>query len=135
MPLDGTYGFVYSSRNGIGIGIFVISGEELRGADSAGGRYVGTACQNTDGTIGLDINIDEKPGMHLVKDGAKRATPPRRSVRQTLPSNFADGRPIVLTSPLPSGPLYVMATRVPDDWSRAVDDGISVHIGPAEGDR
>jgi hypothetical protein len=41
--IDGTYGFVYSGVNGLGVGIFTVLGERFEGVDFVGGRYTGTA--------------------------------------------------------------------------------------------
>jgi hypothetical protein len=41
--IDGTYGFVYSGVNGLGVGIFTVLGERFEGVDFVGGRYIGTA--------------------------------------------------------------------------------------------
>jgi hypothetical protein len=41
--IEGTYGFVYCSVNGFGMGVFTIKGEQFIGVDSGGVNYDGTA--------------------------------------------------------------------------------------------
>ena len=127
MALDGTYGFVYSGANGLGVGLFTLKGEEFRGVDFGGGRYRGSAHENPDGTIDIDISFDVKPGMQLVQGTAEQEVTYRRSIKQTLPRGFGDGAPLTIISP--PGTLYVMIKQVPDEWKPGVDLGISVRIG------
>jgi hypothetical protein len=127
MSIDGAYGFVYSGANGIGIGMFTINGEKFRGVDFAGGQYDGTAKENLDGSISLDIEFEVKPGMMLVQGTSPQEVSYRRSIKQTVPLKFSDGEPLVLSSP--PGTLYVMVKQIPDDWARAVDEGVTVKIG------
>jgi hypothetical protein len=63
MAIEGTYGFVYSGVNGLGLGIFTVLAEKFEGVDFVGGRYTGIARENRDGTISLSIDFDVKPGM------------------------------------------------------------------------
>lgn len=49
--IDGTYAFVYSGVNGLGVGIFTVLGEKFEGVDFVGARYTGTAREKSDGTI------------------------------------------------------------------------------------
>jgi len=42
MSIDGTYAFVYSGVNGLGVGIFTVAAEKFEGVDFVGGRYTGT---------------------------------------------------------------------------------------------
>jgi hypothetical protein len=120
----GTYGFAYSGAHGIGIGVFTISDEQFRGVDFVGGRYEGTARENADGTIALDITFDVSPGIMLAQGTAAQDAPYSRPIKQTLRQNFADAGPIEIVAP--PGKLYVMLRRVPDNWARGVDQGISV---------
>jgi hypothetical protein len=127
MSIEGTYGFVYSGVNGLGMGIFKMEGEKFQGVDFVGGRYDGTARENEDGSISLDIEFDVMPGMSLVQGTAPQDIPHRRRIEHVLPAGFGDGRPV--TIPSPPGTVTVMVKRVPDEFSRALSEGIAVTIG------
>jgi hypothetical protein len=73
--IDGTYAFVYSGVNGLGVGIFTVLGEKFEGVDFVGGRYTGTARENRDGTISISIDFDIKPGMDLVQGTSPQEVP------------------------------------------------------------
>jgi hypothetical protein len=53
--IEGTYGFVYCSVNDFGMGVFTIKGERFIGVDSGGVNYDGTAKEQEDGSIVLDV--------------------------------------------------------------------------------
>jgi hypothetical protein len=55
--IEGTYGFVYCSVNGFGMGVFTIKGERFIGVDSGGVNYDGTAREQEDGSIALDVSL------------------------------------------------------------------------------
>jgi hypothetical protein len=125
--IDGTYGFVYSGENGLGVGIFTVLGQNFEGVDYVGGRYTGTARENRDGTISISIDFDVKPGMALVQGTAQQELPYRRHIEHEMPAGFGNGRPVEM--PVPPGSVTVMVKRVPDDWARALSEGVSVSIG------
>jgi hypothetical protein len=54
--IEGTYGFVYCSVTGFGMGVFTIKGEQFIGVDSGGVNYDGTAKEQEDGSIVLDAH-------------------------------------------------------------------------------
>jgi hypothetical protein len=125
--IDGTYAFVYSGVNGLGVGIFTVLGEKFEGVDFVGGRYTGTARENRDGTISISIDFDIKPGMAVVQGTAPQDLPHRRHIEHEMPDGFGNGRPVEI--PSPPGSVTVMVKRVPDDWARALSEGLSVLIG------
>jgi hypothetical protein len=125
--IDGTYGFVYSGVNGLGAGIFTVLDEKFEGVDHVGGRYTGTARENRDGTISISIDFDVKPGMELVQGTAPQDLPHRRHIEHEMPAGFGNGRPVEISAS--PGSVTVMVKRVPDDWARAVSEGVSVSIG------
>ena len=125
--IDGTYAFVYSGVNGLGVGIFTVLGEKFEGVDFVGGRYTGTARENRDGTISISIDFDIKPGMDLVQGTSPEEVPHRRHIEHEMPAGFGNGRPVEISSP--PGSVTVMVKRVPDDWARALSEGLSVSIG------
>jgi hypothetical protein len=124
--IDGTYGFVYSGVNGLGVGIFTVLGEKFEGVDFVGGRYTGTAREKSDGTISISIDFDVKPSMVLVRGIASQQLP-RRHIEHDMPVGFGNGEPVKI--PFPPGSVTVMVKRVPDDFARALSEGISVSIG------
>ena len=125
--IDGTYGFVYSGVNGLGVGIFTVLGEKFEGVDHVGGRYTGTARENRDGTISIAIDFDVRPGISLVQGTAPQEIPHRRHIEHKMPAGFGNGRPVEI--PAPPGSVTVMVKRVPDDFARALSEGLSVLIG------
>jgi len=108
--IDGTYGFVYSGVNGLGVGVFTILGEKFEGVDFVGGRYTGTAHKNSDGTISISIDFDVKPGIALVQGTAAQQLPYRRHIEHEMPAGFGNGRPVEM--PVPPGSVTVMVKRV-----------------------
>lgn len=127
MAIDGTYGFVYSGVNGLGVGVFTVVGEKFEGIDFADGRYNGTAHENDDGTISIVIDFDVKPGMGLVQGTSPQELPHRRHIEHRMQPGFGDGKPEVI--PSPPGVVTVMVKRVPDDYARALTEGLSLSIG------
>ena len=127
MSIDGTYGFVYSGVNGLGVGIFTVVGEKFDGVDFGAGRYNGTAHENSDGSISISIDFDVKPGMVLVQGTAPQDIPHRRHIEHEMPPLFGDGKPVEI--PSPPGFVTVMVKQVPDDYARALSEGVSVSIG------
>ena len=63
--IEGTYGFVYCSVNGFGMGVFTIKGEQFVGVDSGGVNYDGTAKEQEDGSIALDVKLNVPPDAKL----------------------------------------------------------------------
>lgn len=127
MAIVGTYGFVYCGANGVGIGVFVIDGGRLRGRDIANGRYEGTAQENSDSSISLAIDFEVMPGLSLVQGTAPQSVPHRRRVNQIVPAEFGDGAPLNFS--VPPGTLTLMVKRIPNEWARAVDEGVTITIG------
>jgi hypothetical protein len=126
MSIEGTYAFVYSGVNGLGVGVFTVVGETFEGVDFVGG-HSGTARENAGGTISISIDFDAKPGMELVQGTAPQDLPHRRHIEHEMPAGFGNGRPVEISSS--PGSVTVMVKRVPDDWARALSEGVSVSIG------
>jgi hypothetical protein len=114
--IDGTYGFVYSGVNGLGLGVFTILGEKFEGVDFVGNRYTGTAREQHHGTISISIDFDVKPGIALVQGTAAQQLPDRRHIEHEMPAGFGNGRPVEI--PVPRGSVTVMVKRVPDTIGR-----------------
>lgn len=125
--IQGTYGFVYCGANGLGVGVFTVTGDRLQGVDYVGGKYDGTVKENGDGSISVVVDFTVMPGAMLVQGTAPQDIPYQRRIEQTMPPLFGDGRPVELHSP--PGFVTLMIKRIPDDFASAVTDGLSVTIG------
>jgi hypothetical protein len=129
MAIDGTYGFAYRAVNGMGIGVFTVTSGKFTGCDYAGGRYTGTATENPDGTIEIDIDFDVMPGAMLVQGTAAQDVPHLRGIHHTMPPAFGDGR--LEEVPSPPGTVTVMVKRIPNEWA-PYTDGFHIELGPAK---
>ena len=116
MSIEGNYVFAYLGANRLGIGFFTVKGEQFHGTDYDGGRYDGTARENADGSISLDIVFDA--GTNLAKGAAVQEVRHRRKIRATMPPNFGDGSPQELSSP--PDKLTVMVMRATENFAQAV---------------
>jgi hypothetical protein len=126
MAIDGTYGFVYCGSNGLGVGVFCVRGDRFEGLDYAGGRYEGTAVEDQHGNIHLRLTFEGPPGMAPVQGTTAQNAPLRRELRQIMPRDFGDGRPIDIISR--SRTVTVMVKRIPDEFAPAATRGLSTEI-------
>lgn len=110
MSIEGTYGFVYCGAEDIGIGAFSITGESVIGRDYGGGDYSGTAIENADGTITLNLSFLVPAGVMLVQGTAPQELPYTKTIAGTYPALFGDGVPVEVSSP----PVRVMVKRLPE---------------------
>jgi hypothetical protein len=109
MGIDGTYGFVYCGAEDIGIGAFTVTGSSVTGRDFAGGTYVGTATENTDGTIDLKLSFNVPAGVGLVQGTAPQELPYTKVVEGKYPALFGDGEPVEASMP----PVKIMVKKLP----------------------
>ena len=109
--IEGTYGFVYCSDNGFGMGVFTIKGEQFVGVDSGGVNYDGTAKEQKDGLIALDVKLNVSPELETAQSRASQYT---RHFLTTLPPAFGDGKPQEIAS-VP-GNVTVMIRQMRDDF-------------------
>jgi hypothetical protein len=127
MAIDGTYGFVYCGSNGLGVGVFCVHGDRFEGMDYAGGRYEGTAVEDQHGNIHLRLTFEGPAGgMGLVEGTTPQDAPLRREIRQMMPRDFGDGRPIEIISR--SRTVTVMVKRIPNEFAPAATQGLSIQI-------
>ena len=89
--IEGTYGFVYCSVNDLDMGVFTIKGEQFIGVDSGGGNYDGTAQEQEDGSIVLDVKLNVPPELESAQSRTSQGLPPTRQFVTTLPPAFGDG--------------------------------------------
>jgi hypothetical protein len=111
--IEGTYGFVYCSDNGFGMGVFTIKGEQFIGVDSGGVNYDGTAKEQEDGSIVLDVML-VPPELETSQSRASQRPPHTRQFVTTMPPAFGNGTPQEITS-VP-GNVTVMIRQVRDDF-------------------
>jgi hypothetical protein len=126
MAIDGTYGFVYCGSSGLGVGVFCVRGDRFEGLDYAGGRYEGTAVEDQHGNIHLRLTFEGPAGMGLVPGTTLQNAPLKRELRQIMPRDFGDGRPIEIISR--SRTVTVMVKRIPDEFASAATQGLSIQI-------
>jgi hypothetical protein len=112
--IEGTYGFVYCSDNGFGMGVFTIKGERFIGVDSGGVNYDGTAKEQKDGSIALDVNLNVPSELETAQSKASQRPPLTRQFVTTLPPAFGSGKPQEISS-VP-GNVTVMIKQVRDDF-------------------
>ena len=129
MSIDGTYGFVYAGAIGLGFGCFKVTSGAARGWDMMGGRIVGTAKENEDGTISFDVVLHVRANVVLVQGTAPQELPHERRIAGTFPRRFGDGTPVSLyTGP---GPLTVMFKQVPAEVATALEEkGATLTLRP-----
>jgi hypothetical protein len=109
MAIEGTYGFVYCGAEDIGIGVFSIKGNAVTGRDYGGATYVGTASENTDGTIHLKLSFNVPAGVGLAQGTAPQELPYTKIIEGVYPPLFGDGTPVDASQP----PVKVMVKRLP----------------------
>jgi hypothetical protein len=100
MAIDGAWGVVYWGEDMVlGIGAFIIDRDgELRGRDYGGVGYSGTAKEDKDGTITLDIKMSVPAGVSLVQGDMPMHLPIDRLFSQTFPPRFNNGEPYEIKS-------------------------------------
>jgi hypothetical protein len=124
MAIDGTYGFVYSGANGIGIGVFAISDGRIVGSDFVGGRYTGSATEQADGRIAVELTFDVRPGMMLVEGTSPQDVPHSRRITHLFSADFGDGVPEIVNAP--PGLLTLMIKCCSDEFAAAAVNGFSL---------
>ena len=124
MALDGTYGFVYCGTAGVGVGIFNLTGDQIIGCDYGGGRYTGTAIEDSTGSITVDATVHIAPAVLLVQGAAAHDISYSRRLRHLFPPLFGDGSPQQIdVSP---GTVTVMVKRIADEFHDAAVDGFTL---------
>ena len=131
MSIDGTYGFVYCGNSGLGIGVLSISGDQIEGHDFAGSSYKGTAVQDGDGNIVLDLQMQIPAGVILVQGTAPQDLPHTRQISWTFPPAFGDGEPQMVG--FGPGPVTVMVKRIPDENAAIAKSGFTPETTPRLG--
>src|SRR5579863_3874974 len=126
--MNGTYGFVFSSSAGVGIGVFRINDSVLIGVDLAGARYRGRVTEDaTTGEIDLSFDMTVPAGVFLVQGTSPQDIPYTKSASVTVPPDFGDGKPFeVYIAPASAN---LMVKRIPDEFAGCAD-GVTVSVTP-----
>jgi hypothetical protein len=112
--IAGKYKFVYCGANDVGMGLFTIGQDgSFWGQDIGGVQYKGTAREDANGWITLDLELTIPSGTQLVQGTAVQDVPHGRSVHAFLPPGFGDGHPQQIQAA--PGIVTVMVKRVPDE--------------------
>jgi hypothetical protein len=99
MAIDGAWGVLYWGKEDLGIGAFIIERDgELRGRDFGGIDYSGTAKEDKDGNITLDVKMSVPAGVNLVQGDMPMHIPFDRLFSQTFPPRFNSGEPYEIKS-------------------------------------
>ena len=130
MSADGTYCFAYCGETGVGIGVFTIQNNALKGSDLVGGRYSGVVTELSNGggyRIIYDMFIPA--GMFLVQGTSPQAISQTRvGITHDIPYDFANGEPIKLF--VPPGQITLMIRKIADDFAWYAS-GVKLTISPA----
>jgi hypothetical protein len=113
MGIEGTYGFVYCGAEDIGIGVFSIKDNVVTGRDYGGAAYTGTASENSDGTINLNLSFNVPAGVGLAQGTAPQELPYTKMIEGNFPPLFGDGAPVEASTP----PVRVMVRKLPETSS------------------
>ncbi len=115
--MSDTFGFVYSSVAGVGMGVFTVSDSNLIGSDLAGGRYRGTVSVDAaTGEIDLSFEMTVPAGVFLVQGTSPQDLPYVKSETVRVPPEFNDGKPFEIFFPPAS--VTLMVKRIPDEFAR-----------------
>jgi hypothetical protein len=96
------------------MGVFTIKGEMFIGVDTGGVNYDGTAKEQEDGSIVLDVRLNVPPELETAQSRASPDLPHTRHFVTTLPPAFGDGKPQEISSV--AGNVTVMIRRLRDDF-------------------
>lgn len=107
--IDGTYGFVYCGANDLGFGVFTVLNGRVTGADCGRGHYTGTVTEDDKGNITVQYSFTVPAGSSLVQGTAPQDVPYLKTVTDTFPPLFGDGKPVQASQP----PVTIMVRRLP----------------------
>ena len=96
------------------MGVFTIKGEQFIGVDFGSINYDGTAKEQKDGLIALDVKLNVPSELETPQSRASQRPPHTRQFVTTLPPAFGNGKPQEITS-VP-GNVTVMIRQVRDDF-------------------
>lgn len=104
--MDGIYSITFRGATTWGMGVLLLEGGRITGADIAGVLYDGTY-QSKEGTLVVKAELTVPPGATLVQGAPARAqqytVPFQVSISQ---KDIADGLPVLIS--MPPGPVNVI---------------------------
>lgn len=113
LVIEGFYTIAFTGAKGSGLGNLVLMRGAIAGADVAGSTYDGTYQHNSlTKTISITVTMNAPPGVAPVQTGVPLTTPMSLKIDTNVPEDFANGRPILITTPL--GPVNVAFRKVRD---------------------
>jgi hypothetical protein len=127
--MDGTYRFVYSGEVNVGIGVFVIKDNVIKGADLFGTRYRGQIAKDPEtGCLSVLLDMLVPAGTSLVQGSSfQELDRTKTEITLLLRPDFDNGKPIeVFISP---GYVTLMIKRTLDAES-IYADGFSLTATP-----
>jgi hypothetical protein len=81
----------------------------VTGADCGRGRYAGTATENAQGNIVVEYSFEVPAGSTLVQGIAPQDVPYKKSITDSFPPLFGDGKPVPASNP----PVTMMVRKPP----------------------
>ena len=100
----------------MGIGWFRVTADgKFLGGDSGGAIYRGTATEDKDGRITLDLTMELPAGSTLVEGSSPQDLPHQRGLHARLPPLFGDGSPQEMQGGA-GGTVTIMVKRMRDDY-------------------
>lgn len=128
MELDGTYSFIYAGMTGLGMGVFTVHGDQLRGMDIGRGQYWGTiVAGDTADHVKIDITMLVPFGGILVMGTAPADINQFRNWSREIPREvFTNGEFFEMF--VEPGMLRLMIQRVSDDWAPVLDNGWALNL-------
>ncbi len=109
--MNGIYVMYFTGATGSGHGLLLLQNGTITGADAAGVTYDGTYRLEGDNLVGT-LKMIVPAGTSLVTGAAAGSSPLTFDIPLTLPSNFADGMPRILS--MPTGPVNIIFRRLRD---------------------
>ncbi len=114
--MEGTYGFVYSSFNGLGIGVFTICRGIVEGYDSGGCKYRGTLTINSAANFLIKFDqVLRGESIFVQSADEPMGFASNWSRELTLPPGFADGTPHTIE--MAPGAVTVIFRKLPDEFA------------------
>lgn len=108
--MQGFYALYYTGISGFGHAVLIMKDGLVIGADATGGVYDGTY-QTVDNDIKVEVNLTVPAGATLVT-GQSLPEALTQKIVATLPSHFASGSPVSISTPM--GPVNVIFKKLRD---------------------
>ena len=107
---DGFYTYTYTGDFGIGLGVFAIADEGIRGGDWGGLTFAGdVAVDQAEAVLKVSMRLDVPQGLELVMGTSAQDIPHSRMFDFTMPLNFAEADPFSIG--VPPGRVWLTVRR------------------------